>query len=68
METKEQEMNKGVTLSRGFIETLGCLCIAEENREQILGILYGVLDLARLIDDYEVLKEAKQLIWLLHTV
>ena len=68
MITKEQEINKGITLSRGFIETLGCLCIAEENREQILGILYGVSDVAKMIDDYEVLEESKQLINLLHAI
>ena len=46
MITKEQEINKGITLSRGFIETLGCLCIAEENREDLIGMITSVMKLA----------------------
>lgn len=68
MITKELEINKCITLSLGFIEMLGCLCVAEENREDLIGMVKGVMELATLIEDDDVVFESEQLIELFETI
>ena len=65
MTRKELGINKGVTLSLGFMEILGGVCNDEETRNDLISMIKEVKEIANLIEDYTIVEEAEQFISLL---